>query len=167
MPGYGCRWFEAPLATYTGWNLRGRGQGEGAMHEFTGSTIPLPDTESTRAATGDPRPSIEQRYGDAVAYVAAIVTAAERLVADGLMLEEDVARVEQRARKLEPAPARRAAVARISHRGHGPRGARHWTITTAPLVADSCAASTVRTASIASSGVISAGRVPSRTQRAK
>ena len=64
----------------------------------TGSTIPLPETESIRAATGDPRPSIEQRYGDADGYVAAIVTAAERLVADGLMLEEDIARVEQRAR---------------------------------------------------------------------
>ena len=91
---------EAPLATYTGWNLRSRGHGEGAMHEFTGSTIPLPETESIRAATGDPRPSIEQRYGDADAYVAAIVTAAaERLVAEGLMLEEDIVRVaEQRAR---------------------------------------------------------------------
>ena len=89
---------EAPLATYTGWNLRSRGHGEGAMHEFTGSTIPLPETESIRAATGDPRPSIEQRYGDADAYVAAIVRAAERLVAEGLMLEEDIARVEQRAR---------------------------------------------------------------------
>ena len=88
----------APLATYTGWNLRGRGHGEGAMHEFSGSTIPLPDTESVRAATGDPRRSIEQRYGDAARYVAAIVDAAERLVADGLMLEEDVARVEERAR---------------------------------------------------------------------
>ena len=88
----------APLATYTGWNLRGRGHGEGAMHEFTGSTIPLPETESIRAATGDPRPSIEQRYGDATGYVAAIVQAAERLVADGLMLEEDIARIEERAR---------------------------------------------------------------------
>ena len=88
----------APLATYTGWNLRSRGHGEGAMHEFTGSTIPLPDTESVRAATGDPRPSIEQRYGDADGYVAAIVEAAQRLVAEGLMLEEDIARVERRAR---------------------------------------------------------------------
>ena len=89
---------EAPLATYTGWNLRGRGHGEGAMHEFSGSTIPLPDTESVRAATGDPRPSIEQRYGDAAGYVAAIVEAAERLVADSLMLEEDIAQVAERAR---------------------------------------------------------------------
>ena len=158
---------EAPLATYTGWNLRGRGQGEGAMHEFTGSTIPLPDTESTRAATGDPRPSIEQRYGDAVAYVAAIVdgggTPGRRRL--------DAGRGHRSRRatrpKLEPAAARRPSLTRLSHHGHGPLGARHWTFTTAPLVADSCAASTVRTASIASSGVISAGRVPSRTQRAK
>ena len=96
--GCACRWSQVPLATYTGWNLRGRGHGEGAMHEFSGSTIPLPDTESVRAATGDPRPSIEQRYGDAEGYVAAIVEAAERLVADGLMLEEDIARVAERAR---------------------------------------------------------------------
>ena len=89
---------QAPLATYTGWNLRGRGHGEGAMHEFTGSTIPLPETETIRAATGDPRAAIEQRYGDAEGYVAAMVEAAKRLVADGLMLEEDVARVEERAR---------------------------------------------------------------------
>ena len=89
---------EVPLATYTGWNLRGRGHGEGAMHEFTGSTIPLPETESIRTATGDPRPSIEQRCGDEDAYVAAVVKATEHLVADGWMLEEDVARVEQRAR---------------------------------------------------------------------
>ena len=88
----------APLATYTGWNLRSRGHGEGAMHEFTGSTIPLPETDSVRAATADPRLSIEQRYGDADGYVAAIVEASQRLVADGLMLEEDIARVEQRAR---------------------------------------------------------------------
>ena len=88
----------APLATYTGWNLRSRGHGEGAMHEFTGSTIPLPETESVRAATGDPRLSIERRYGDAEGYVAAMVEAAKRLVADGLMLEEDVGRVERRAR---------------------------------------------------------------------
>jgi hypothetical protein len=49
---------EAPLATYTGWNLRARGFGKGAMHEFSGSTIPLPDSPEERAATGDPRRSI-------------------------------------------------------------------------------------------------------------
>ncbi len=83
-----------PLATYTGWNLRARHHGEGAMHEFTGSTIPLADSEAERAMTGDPRPSIEARYGTAAAYTAAIGAAARVLVAEGLMLEEDVARAE-------------------------------------------------------------------------
>ncbi len=82
----------APLGTYTGWNIRERGHGHGAMHEFTGSYIPFPDTDEEAAATGDPRPSLMARYGSPEAYSAAIEAAARRLVADGLMLEEDVAR---------------------------------------------------------------------------
>lgn len=84
---------EAPLGTYTGWNLRARGQGEGYMHEFTGSYIPLPETENVRRSTGDPRRSIVERYGDADGYVRAVVAAAKRLVDDGLMLEEDIEQV--------------------------------------------------------------------------
>jgi hypothetical protein len=83
---------EEPLATYTGWNLRGRGFGQGAMHEFTGSTIPLPDSAEERAATGDPRRSILERYADSAAYAAAVRRAAERLVEERLMLAEDVDR---------------------------------------------------------------------------
>ena len=81
---------EAPLATYTGWNLRARRFGQGAMHEFTGSTIPLPDSPEERAATGDPRRSILDRYANSTAYAAAIRAAAERLVEERLMLAEDV-----------------------------------------------------------------------------
>jgi hypothetical protein len=83
---------QVPLATYTGWNLRARGQGHGAMHEFSGSTIPFAESPEERAVTGDPRPSIAERYPDRAAYQAAIGAAARRLVAEGLMLEEDVAR---------------------------------------------------------------------------
>jgi len=92
VPGVRAPMVGAPLATYTGWNLRARHYGEGAMHEFTGSTIPLPDTPEVRQATGDPRRSISERYGDSAGYVEAIKTAALALVADGLMLEEDVER---------------------------------------------------------------------------
>lgn len=92
VPGVRAPMVGAPLATYTGWNLRARHYGEGAMHEFTGSTIPLPDTPETRHATGDPRRSISERYGNADGYVEAIKSAALALVADGLMLEEDVER---------------------------------------------------------------------------
>lgn len=92
VPGVRAPMVGAPLATYTGWNLRARHYGEGALHEFTGSTIPLPDTPEVRQATGDPRRSISERYGDAAGYVEAIKAAALALVADGLMLEEDVER---------------------------------------------------------------------------
>lgn len=89
---------EAPLATYTGWNLRARGHGAGALHEFSGSTIPLPESAEERAMTGDPRPSILERYGDAEGYVAAIRAAAERLVAESFLLEEDIERAVATAR---------------------------------------------------------------------
>lgn len=84
----------APLATYTGWNLRARGHGHGAMHEFTGSTIPFADTAAERAQTGDPRPAIAERYPDRDAYVAAISAAAAALSQARLLLPEDVPRAE-------------------------------------------------------------------------
>ena len=46
---------EAPLGTYTGWNMRARGHGAGALHSFSGSYIPLPESRDEREATGDPR----------------------------------------------------------------------------------------------------------------
>ncbi len=92
----------APLATYTGWNLRDRGQGYGAMHEFTGSTIPLPETPEEQRATGDPRASVLDRYGNAEGYVAAITKAARDLVAARLMIEEDVARCTAAAGRFSP-----------------------------------------------------------------
>ena len=84
---------QAPLGTYCGWNLRARGFGHGAMHEFSGSYIPLPEMPEERRMTGDPRRSILERYQNADAYVAAITAAAQRLVEEGMMLEEDVERV--------------------------------------------------------------------------
>ena len=82
----------APLATYTGWNLRARGQGQGAMHKFTGSTIPFAETPEEQLATADPRPSILERYPNSEAYLDAIRKAARQLVEERYMLEEDVER---------------------------------------------------------------------------
>jgi hypothetical protein len=67
---------QAPLGTYCGWNLRARGFGHGAMHEFSGSYIPLPEAPEERQMTGDPRKSILERYPNADAYVTAIAAAA-------------------------------------------------------------------------------------------
>jgi alpha/beta hydrolase family protein len=91
-PGVRAPMVEAPLATYTGWNLRARGFGHGAMFEFSGSTIPFAETPEERHATGDPRASIVERYPCKAAYRKAIEEAASRLVAARFMLEEDVER---------------------------------------------------------------------------
>ena len=87
----------APLGTYTGWNLRSRGFGHGAMLEFTGSYLPFSDSPDEGKATGDPRASILERYPTPNDYQRAIEKAARQLVADGLMLEEDVPRAIERA----------------------------------------------------------------------
>jgi Alpha/beta hydrolase domain len=92
VPGVRAPMVAAPLGTYTGWNLRARGHGHGAQLRFEGSYIPLPESPQERAMTSDPRLSILERYPDKAAYVAAITAAARELVAQGLMLEEDVAR---------------------------------------------------------------------------
>jgi hypothetical protein len=92
MPGVRAPMVAAPLGTYTGWNPRARGHGHGAQLRFEGSYIPFPESPQEREATGDPRLSILERYPDKAAYVAAITTAARELVAQGLMLEEDVER---------------------------------------------------------------------------
>ena len=94
IPGVRAPMVQAPLGTYTGWNPRGRGYGHGMQWRFEGSYIPFPETPSERAATGDPRASILERYPDKAAYVAAIGAAARALVAERLMLEEDVERCE-------------------------------------------------------------------------
>ena len=82
----------APLGTYTGWNLRARGFGHGALYRFEGSYIPFAETGTERLVTGDPRPSILERYPDNDAYVRAIGAAARELAAAGLILTEDVDR---------------------------------------------------------------------------
>src|SRR5262249_46172696 len=70
-----------PLATYTGWNLRhpdigGPGQTLGLL----GSTMPFPATQVGREASGDPRPSIEERYASKEDYLRRVQQAAEALV---------------------------------------------------------------------------------------
>ena len=53
----------APLATHTGWNIRHpETGGPGQTLRMIGSTIPFASTRADREASGDPRPSIEERY---------------------------------------------------------------------------------------------------------
>lgn len=79
----------APIGTYTGWNLRREGFGEGAQCAGGGSFIPFAATRAERMAKGDPRLSLEERYADHAAYVRAVTAAAEALVRDRLLLRAD------------------------------------------------------------------------------
>ncbi|HKC55908.1 MAG TPA: alpha/beta hydrolase domain-containing protein, partial [Vicinamibacterales bacterium] len=78
----------APLATYTGWSLRAGAQANDGC-EGTGQMIGFARTKAERMATGDPRPSIEERYASADAYASAAKKAIDDLVARRLMLQED------------------------------------------------------------------------------
>jgi len=55
-------------------------------------------SEAEREASGDLRPSLEERYASQEDYVARVQAAAAALVADRLILEEDVARVVEAAK---------------------------------------------------------------------
>jgi hypothetical protein len=80
---------EAPVATHTGWNLRKRGFGEGELCDNNGSMIPFAATREERQKTGDPRLSLAERYPNEGDRAAAIAKAAQQLVQDRLLLEED------------------------------------------------------------------------------
>jgi Alpha/beta hydrolase domain len=82
---------QAPLGTYLGWNYRAGGFGEGDLCDNTGGFIPFAATKAERLASGDPRLSLEERYGTHGGYVTAVKKAADALVAERLMLPEDVA----------------------------------------------------------------------------
>lgn len=91
-----------PLATYAPWNLRW-GYPEGTTHELTdflGTFAPLPASEEERRATGDPRPSVEALYPSRDVYLRRVGVASRDLVRGGVLLEEDVGRVVERAREL-------------------------------------------------------------------
>jgi hypothetical protein len=89
---------DAPVATYLGWNLCRQGFAEGALCSLAGSTVPLARTRAERLAANDPRPSIEERYPTPGAYAATVAEAADRLVADRLLLPADAARIKAAAR---------------------------------------------------------------------
>jgi hypothetical protein len=59
--------------------------------------------ESAREANGDPRLSLEERYGDHAGYVERLVAAVDRLVADRLLLREDAGQIIARAKSAEAA----------------------------------------------------------------
>ena len=83
-----------PLGTYTGWTIRHRDiGGEGHFMPLQGAVVPFARTRAEREDSGDPRPSIEERYASKEEYLAKVRTAAEALASERYILSEDVERI--------------------------------------------------------------------------
>jgi hypothetical protein len=90
-----------PLATFTGWNPRHPEQGApGDIMAMMGSTLAFARTAAERARTGDPRPSLEERYASRAAYLSRVRQDADGMVAARHLLAEDVDAVVERAGAL-------------------------------------------------------------------
>jgi hypothetical protein len=88
---------QAPLATYTGWNLRAPDIGApDELFSMQGSWIPFPRTQAERMKTGDPRLSIDERYASREEYLAKFEAAAKSLASTGYLLAADVPKLVQR-----------------------------------------------------------------------
>jgi hypothetical protein len=88
---------QVPLATYTGWNLRDPSIGAPDLRlSFLGSFIPLARTSSEREKSGDPRPSVSERYVSREEHMGRFGEAAMKLVRDRFLLREDLAAVLER-----------------------------------------------------------------------
>ncbi|MBV9549107.1 MAG: hypothetical protein JO256_05470 [Alphaproteobacteria bacterium] len=90
---------QVPLGTYLGWNETASGFEKGSGCGFQGGYIPFAATRQQRLASGDPRPSLEERYGSHANYVAKVRQAALQLVADRFLLPADAERLAQEAEK--------------------------------------------------------------------
>jgi hypothetical protein len=80
-----------PLGTHTGWNVYRAQPSE--LADRDGSFIAFARTKVEREAAGDPRPSLQERYGSKAHYVDRLRQAAAALVAQRLLLQDDADRL--------------------------------------------------------------------------
>lgn len=83
---------EAPLGTYLGWNITASGARPfhaGKPCAYAGGMVPFARTKAEREAGNDPRPSLEERYGDHAGYVEAVRKAVQKVQAAGFLREVD------------------------------------------------------------------------------
>jgi hypothetical protein len=83
-----------PVGTHTGWNPRDPVTGSPELIvAMNGLTLYFAPDEATRAARGDPRRSLAERYRDEADYRSRVRAAALKLAAERYLLDEDVERV--------------------------------------------------------------------------
>lgn len=96
---------QAPLGTYLGWNRTASGFFKGQICGFSGGYVAFPSTRRDRLASGDPRLSIEERYGTQEGYVCAVRRAADALVRDRYLLRTDADRMIDEAAHAQVLPS--------------------------------------------------------------
>jgi alpha/beta hydrolase family protein len=115
---------EAPLGTYVGWNSATTGwygpnasNGPGSVGQVfagagnSGGYWPFWDTQAHRVTAGDPRLSLEERYGTHAGYVCVVTAAANRAIKQRFLLSPQ---------KAKASSSRRTA--RTEHAGHVTQG---------------------------------------------
>lgn len=93
---------DAPLGTYVGWNLATTGwygpnasNGPGGVGQVfagagnSGGYWPFWDTQANRTTAGDPRLSLEERYGTHAGYVCVVTAAVNKAVQQRFLLASD------------------------------------------------------------------------------
>ena len=131
--GDGCR--PAALvdrgAPALGWNVTASGFAKDRICGFSGGAVPFAKTRADRLAAGDPRLSIEERYGTLEGYVCTVRAAADRLVTDRLLLRADADRTIRQAqesnvlpRSSVSSPEARATETQLCRRSRGAPTAR-------------------------------------------
>jgi len=83
---------QVPLGTYTGWNPVSSGVLKGQECQLQAGTIPFARTKAERMAKGDPRLSLEERYGNLAHYYSLAMEAANQLVVQRFLLPGDAER---------------------------------------------------------------------------
>jgi hypothetical protein len=91
-----------PVATYTGWNLYNIPGLEGEFCDREGLCLLFAKTPAERLAKGDPRPSLEERYGSHAAYVQRVSEVVRELLQARLLLPEDATRFVDAAARQDP-----------------------------------------------------------------
>ena len=92
---------DAPLGTYLGWNITADGARpfhKGQICNYVGGMLPFARTQAQRLLNGDPRLSLQERYGTHLGYVAAVKKAAANAYRRGFLLPADVEALVQAAR---------------------------------------------------------------------
>jgi hypothetical protein len=89
-----CRWCCSThrWGTYLCWNITAGGARpfhHGQICNYVGGMVPFARSAAERKATGDPCPSLEERYGSHEGYVAGVRKAADRALRAGFLLQPD------------------------------------------------------------------------------